>query len=77
MAEIRNPVKAIRAHCLDCSYSAKEVELCPVEACALHPFRLGKNPYRKPQVSKMTDEQKAAAAARLKAWRESQNETQA
>ena len=73
MAEIRNPVKAIRAHCLSCAYSAKEVELCPVEACALHPFRLGKNPYRKPQ----SEAQRAASAERFRAWREAQNEAQA
>ena len=43
------PVKAIRAKCLDCSGgSAKEVKECPVIACALHPFRLGRNPNRKP-----------------------------
>lgn len=41
-------LKAVRLKCLDCSAgSRKEVELCPVEACALHPFRFGKNPFRK------------------------------
>lgn len=39
------PLKAIRAKCLDCSaYSAQEVRLCPVEKCALYPWRFGKRP---------------------------------
>lgn len=44
---ITNPVKVIRAKCLDCccgSYS--EVEQCSATRCALYPFRMGKNPYR-------------------------------
>ena len=46
--DIKNPVKAIRAKCLDCCCnSKKEVELCTCEKCSLHPFRFGKNPYRK------------------------------
>lgn len=45
--EIRNPVKAIRANCLDCcNGSSNEVALCPVDYCPLYPFRFGKNPYR-------------------------------
>lgn len=28
----------------DCCGSVKEVRLCPVEACTLHPYRLGKRP---------------------------------
>jgi len=48
MANLKNPVKAIRAKCLDCSCGqVKEVELCPITDCALYPFRFGKNPYRK------------------------------
>ena len=43
-----NPVKVIRAYCLECCLnSAKEVSLCPAAGCPLHPFRMGKNPYRK------------------------------
>lgn len=64
MAEITNPVKAIRAKCLDCSCgSTEEVKLCPVTDCALYAFRFGKNPYRTKRV--MTEEQRAAAAERL------------
>lgn len=67
---IQNPVKAIRAKCLDCcggSYS--EVDLCEIASCALHPFRYGKNPYRTKR--EMTDEQRAVAAERLRKARES------
>lgn len=52
-----NPVKAIRAYCLDCAGdSPNEVKLCPCVDCALYPFRFGKNPYRKKRI--LTDEQK-------------------
>ncbi len=51
------PMKAIRAKCLDCSAGQpKEVRLCPVTACPLWPYRMGRNPQRagigrKPQLS--------------------------
>lgn len=42
------PLKAIRQKCLDCCcYQVNEVRLCPVEDCALHPYRFGHNPARK------------------------------
>ena len=42
------PLKAIRAKCLDCCCgSFYEIKLCNIQDCALYPFRLGKNPYRK------------------------------
>lgn len=64
MANLKNPVKAIRANCLECCCgSAYEVERCPSTDCPLYPFRFGKNPYRTPRV--LTDEQRIAAAARL------------
>ena len=66
-----NPVKAIRLKCLDCSGgSTTEVLHCVLTSCALHPFRLGKNPFRTPRV--MTEEQRAAAAARLAKARKEQ-----
>lgn len=38
-------IKAIRAKCLDCSGGqSKEVRLCPVETCALWPYRMGRRP---------------------------------
>ena len=44
---ITNPVKAIRAYCLQCCCGqVSEVQRCTIEACALYPFRFGKNPYR-------------------------------
>lgn len=59
-----NPLKAIREKCLDCCCGQpQEVKLCPATGCALHPFRLGKNPYR--AARQLTEEQKAAAAQRL------------
>lgn len=64
---ITNPVKAIRAKCLDCCYgSSNEVKLCPAEDCPLHPFRFGKNPYR-------PEEQRQAIAERLSKNRHTQN----
>lgn len=63
-----NPMRAIRLKCLDCSGdSPKEVVECTCEQCALYPFRLGKNPFRKRRT--LTDEQKEAAAVRLSAAR--------
>lgn len=50
--KVLTPVKAIREKCLDCSCgSYKEVELCPMTKCALHPYRLGHRPgwVRKPK----------------------------
>ena len=45
MAERLTPIKAIRAKCLDCCCGQRqEVRLCPVSACPLFPYRLGKRP---------------------------------
>lgn len=45
---VLTPMKAIRAKCLDCCCGqAKEVRLCPMTDCPLHPYRMGKNPTRK------------------------------
>ena len=45
---ITNPIKAIRAKCIDCCCGLiMEVPRCTCEDCALFPFRMGKNPYRK------------------------------
>lgn len=50
MADITRPQDAIKAYCLDCVGGERsEVDLCPAVNCALHPFRKGKNPYRKPR----------------------------
>lgn len=43
-----NPVKAIRAKCIDCAGgSIPEVALCTATTCPLHPFRFGTNPSRR------------------------------
>jgi hypothetical protein len=65
---ITNPMKAIRAKCLDCNYTSNEVAQCPCTDCALWPFRFGKNPYRIKR--KLSDEQRAAAVERLAKARE-------
>ena len=66
-----NPVKAIREKCLDCcAGQIVEVRECPSTHCALHPFRLGKNPYRKVVKRELTEEQKEALRQRLKEARE-------
>lgn len=42
-------LRAIREKCLDCCvHQSKEVRLCPVYKCALHSFRMGKDPHRSP-----------------------------
>lgn len=39
------PLKAVRKNCLwCCADQPAEVRLCPVEACALHEYRMGKRP---------------------------------
>lgn len=59
-----NPVKAIRDWCLECSGGSHEsVKMCSSTDCPLYPFRQGRNPYR--TARKLTDEQRAAAAANL------------
>ena len=41
------PAKAMRAKCLDCCAGhAGEVRACPAIACALWPYRMGRNPNR-------------------------------
>ena len=73
IANLQNPVKAIRAKCLDCCCDqAEEVKMCPSENCPLYPFRLGKNPYRMKR--EMSDEQREKMKAVLAAAREKQKE---
>jgi hypothetical protein len=55
---------AIRAKCFDCSGGQpSEIRLCPVERCALYPFRMGTNPHRKRR--ELSAEQKASLVLRL------------
>jgi hypothetical protein len=63
--ELTNPVKAIRAYCLECSNDqTSEVKNCPMYRCPLYPFRFGKNPYR--QRREMTEAEKQVLADRLR-----------
>lgn len=71
---ITNPVRAIRAKCLDCCCgSANEVKECPSETCSLHPFRFGKNPYRAKR--ELSPEQRAAMRERLLRARDAKQST--
>lgn len=66
-----NPVKAIRAYCLECVCgSSEEVKRCHIEKCPLYPFRFGKNPYRTKR--EYTEEQKEAMRSRLAEVRKTQ-----
>ena len=66
--EIKSPIKAIRANCIDCcGGSVNEVKLCQLTDCPMHPFRFGKNPFNK---RTLTPEQKIAYAERMKKVRE-------
>lgn len=63
-----NPVKVIREKCFDCCCGSWfEVEKCTSVNCPLHPWRMGKNPYRK-KVER-TEEQRQAMIERLAASR--------
>ncbi len=65
--QITSPLKAIRAKCLDCCCDhITEVKLCPESDCPLHPFRFGRNPFRKRE---LTDEQREALCQRLELGR--------
>ena len=60
----KNPLRAIRAKCLDCcSGSASEVRKCVAVDCSLWPFRIGVNPFRKKRT--LSAEQKCEMAGRL------------
>ena len=52
VSENTNVLRAIRLKCYDCSsYQSNEVKDCPVTTCPLYPFRLGKNPFRKKELT--------------------------
>lgn len=62
-------LKAIRAKCLDCcAGSPAEVRECHIITCDLHPYRMGKNPFRKKR--ELSEDQRAALAERLAAARD-------
>lgn len=60
----QNPLKALRARCLDCCCGdASEVRKCAASGCPSWPFRMGKNPFRKSM--KLSQEERERRAARL------------
>lgn len=49
----------------ECSGGSRpEVKICAIDSCALHPYRFGKNPFRKKVV--YSDEQRKIMADRLR-----------
>lgn len=57
-----SPPRALRLKCLDCcNGSAREVQLCTAVDCPSWPFRMGRNPWRRP----LTGEERAVRQARL------------
>ena len=47
MTYASSPIRSIREKCLDCSAGNKaEVARCPIQTCALWPYRMGRNPNR-------------------------------
>lgn len=43
-----NPMHAIRRKCLDCACGQPgEIRNCEIMSCALWPYRLGRNPFRR------------------------------
>ena len=68
--EIHNPVKAIRAKCLDCSTGAvSEIRECLIGNCPLYPFRLGKNPYRNQNLSEEARQARVERGRKMAAMR--------
>ena len=62
----QNPLKALRARCLDCCCgNASELRKCVSVDCPSWPFRMGKNPFRAKR--QLSDEQKRHMAERLRA----------
>ena len=75
--KLTNPVKVIRAKCLDCCCGDPyEVKLCTATRCPLHPFRDGKNPYRqKPELSKEEKNRRAELAGKAREIRREKKQT--
>ena len=52
---------AVRQYCINCmGGSLKDVRECISRNCALHPFRMGRNPNRAPKTAKQIEAAKAA-----------------
>ena len=60
----QNPLKAIREKCFDCCCgNSAEVRKCAADDCALWPYRMATNPFRKKR--ELTPEQKRQRTERL------------
>lgn len=60
----QNPLKAIREKCVDCCCGdASEVRKCVAIDCALWPFRMRTNPFRKRR--ELSEEERRIRAGRL------------
>lgn len=66
-------LKAIKIHCRTncCCDDMDSWKNCVITECQLHPFRMGKNPFRKKR--ELSDEQRQAIADRLEKAREAKN----
>lgn len=61
-----SPIRAIRAKCVDCSGGvATEARKCVFTGCALWPYRMGANPFRKPASEAQRASTARATAARM------------
>ena len=64
VSQNKNVLRAIRLKCYDCSaYQINEVNNCNITTCPLFPFRSGKNPFLRRE---MTDEEKKEIRDRLR-----------
>ena len=63
-----SPLRALRLKCLDCcNGSAREVRLCTAVDCPSWPFRMGKNPWRRPLTGEESAERQARFAGKITA----------
>lgn len=61
--EKKNLIKVVRAFCIECSGGSEaEARKCTATKCQLWPYRMGRNPFRKP----MSEERKAELRERFK-----------
>ena len=69
--ENKSPLKAIRQFCLYCmGDNASDVRNCSSKICPLKPFRFGKNPFTKRE---MSEERREQARVRLAEYRKQKN----
>ena len=55
--QVKTPIKAIRAKCLDCTCGhPAEVRNCTIKSCPLYPYRMGHRPKKNPENTMNTGE---------------------